>query len=189
MVFRRRPPIGQRPARRRLRPLRRAAIRQLRIANQMYDQGNWAQAAERFERLASGAAERTLPQAPQLFLRAGRARIAAGEPEIGIGHLHQAVNFMGQFGQIQRLNQLRPRLMNELKQHGLEREAVELDHVIHKLLDQHGQSTSGPDSSSLTSRLPTKCPSCGDTLRPDEIEWIDARSGVCAYCGSVVQAG
>jgi hypothetical protein len=188
-MFRRRSPIGRRPAGRRVQPLKRAAIRQLRIANQMYDQGHWAQAAEHFERLASAAVEHTLPQAPLLFLRAGRARIAAGEAEIGIGHLHHAIHLLGQSGQIQRLNLLRPRLINDLKQHGFEREAVELDQAIHKLLDQHGQLEQGIEPVSPTHHLPGKCPSCGGTLRPDEIEWIGAHSGVCSYRGSVVQAG
>jgi hypothetical protein len=189
MVFRRRPPIGQRPVGRRIHPLRRAAIRQLRIANQMYDQGQWAQAAEQFECLASAAIEHTFPQAPQLFLRAGRARIAAGESEIGIGHLHQAVHLLGQFGQIRRLNLLRPRLIRELKEYGFEREAVELDQAIHKVLDQYGPPDGEIEPAGPANRLPGKCPSCGGTLRPDEIEWIDACSGVCSYCGSVVQAG
>jgi len=37
-------------------------------------------------------------------------------------------------------------------------------------------------------RLPGKCPQCGGPLRSDEVDWIDAQSAECPYCGSVVQA-
>jgi len=35
--------------------------------------------------------------------------------------------------------------------------------------------------------LPPACPQCGAPLRSDEVEWIDARSVECVYCGSVVR--
>jgi hypothetical protein len=34
--------------------------------------------------------------------------------------------------------------------------------------------------------LPTNCPKCGAPLRADEIEWVDAITASCSFCGSVV---
>ena len=31
------------------------------------------------------------------------------------------------------------------------------------------------------------CPSCGASLRPDEVEWLDDVTAECAYCGSPVR--
>jgi hypothetical protein len=35
-------------------------------------------------------------------------------------------------------------------------------------------------------QLPPQCPKCGGNIRRDEVEWIDATSAACDYCGSVV---
>jgi DNA-directed RNA polymerase subunit RPC12/RpoP len=35
-------------------------------------------------------------------------------------------------------------------------------------------------------RLPAKCPQCGGTVHPMEVEWADDRTVLCAYCGSVL---
>ena len=188
MVFRRRPPLRRRPYGPGRRPIKRAAIRQLRIAHRLFNEGQWDRAAQQFERLASAAEDRGLPQAPQLFLLSGRTRIENGELAIGFKHLHHAVQLFGQFGQIQRLILIRPRLSSELKQRGLDREAVELDNAIHDLLDRSPVAKSASNPPSSRGRLPVKCPSCGGALRPDEVVWFDPLSAACAYCGSVVQA-
>ncbi len=39
-----------------------------------------------------------------------------------------------------------------------------------------------------TVRLPSKCPSCGATLSPEDIDWIGPLEAKCAYCGGVVHA-
>ena len=187
MVFRRRLPLRRRPYGPGRRPIKRAAIRQLRIAHRLFDEGQWNKAAEQFERLASAAEDRGFPQAPQLFLLSGRARIEDGELAIGVKHLHHAVQLFGQFEQIQRLILIRPRLSSELKQRGLDREAVELDNAIHDLLDRSPVAKSASNPPSSSGRLPVKCPSCGGALRPDEVVWFDPLSAACAYCGSVVQ--
>lgn len=35
-------------------------------------------------------------------------------------------------------------------------------------------------------RLPGRCPQCGAPLRSDQVEWVDAQSAECPYCGGVV---
>lgn len=187
MVFRRRSSRWRRNPGPGRRPIRRAAIRQLRNAHDLMDAGQWSQAAELFERLASAAEDHGLTQAPQLFLRSGRARIENGDRVIGIKHLQHAVHLFGQTGQIHRLYQIRLRLISELKQRGFDRDAVELDSAIHDLLDRSTTAGTHVDPQSSRGHLAVKCPSCGGTLRPDEMEWLDRLSGVCAYCGSVVQ--
>jgi hypothetical protein len=38
-----------------------------------------------------------------------------------------------------------------------------------------------------TLRLPKACPQCSAPMLDAEVEWIDAHSAECAYCGAVVQ--
>jgi hypothetical protein len=185
MAFRRRLPRRRRPAAYRARPLRRAALKQLQRANQLFDDEQWLAAAEHFEQLAAAAADRGFPQAPQLFLRAGRARIENGDHTKGLNHLNEAVTLFGQFGQFHRLNLIRTRIVDGLKDHGLEREAIELDQTIHAILDKQGDRIGSPFQPDASLRFPPKCTSCGANMRPDEIEIIDTKTAVCGYCGSV----
>lgn len=70
---------------RRFRRRRRAFrhINRLRSAHQLYDMGNFFDAAVVFEELASLAESRSRPRAPQLLLQAGRAYAKAGEHKTG----------------------------------------------------------------------------------------------------------
>ncbi len=185
MVFRKRPPRHRRPFQPIRRPLRRAVLRQLRIANELLDAGKMQQAAEQFEQLATKAAARDYPQAAQLFLRAGRARLEANQTAVGLAHVNQAVMLFAQNGQVDRLYKLRPRLIEALKQHGLEREAIELDRAIHDILDKNPQTQTHLSTSQPKLGFPAKCKFCGANLRPDEMEILDQMTGVCGYCGSI----
>ncbi len=41
--------------------------------------------------------------------------------------------------------------------------------------------------SSLSAHLPTKCQSCGATIRPDEIKWLNDVTAECRYCGTPIK--
>ena len=36
--------------------------------------------------------------------------------------------------------------------------------------------------------LPAKCDGCGAPLVPDEVEWHDAHTAECPYCGTIAKA-
>ncbi len=185
-MFRRRPFRRLQTAAGRSRPLRRVALNQLRLANRYFDEGKWHEAAEVYESLANAAEKRGMPQTPQLYLRAGRSWLQHGDHEAGIKLLKHAVRSFPQFGQTGRLYHIRPRLVDGLNQLGFEREAVELNQLIHGLLDQSPPITTS--AFDRQGRFPAKCVSCGATLRPDEMEFLDPQTGVCGYCGSVNHA-
>ena len=44
-----------------------------------------------------------------------------------------------------------------------------------------------PASPAQGKRLPSNCPHCGAAARSDEVDWIDAQSAECNYCGGVIQ--
>ena len=187
MRFRRRPPRWRRPIGFKPRPIRRALLQELKNAHRSFDSGRWEEAALQFENIATILERRRLPQAPQLFVRAGRARLAFGDHAAGVSHLAHAINLFAQYGQIQRLHQIRPRILQSLRDLGLEREAVELDLTMHAVLDQQATEASSPLSGSRI-KFPPKCSSCGGTVRPDEMEIMEGRTGVCVYCGSIIPA-
>ena len=96
-MFRRRPP------RRALRPLRSSARRRvsqaLMTANQMFESGNYQEAAERFEAIAQAAKTRGGPRAPQFYLQAGRARILTGQTEAGLTDLKHGLSLYAKRGE------------------------------------------------------------------------------------------
>jgi hypothetical protein len=150
-------------------------------------EGNFKEAGALFEELALGAARRGIPRAPQLFLQAGHAFVKAEDSEHGIELLKRGLKSMGKMGQLRRLPAASQRVLSELQSLGLQEESTKLEEEINQLLAQWGVSLAAPTHQSKL-HLPAKCPQCGGTVHPQEVEWIDERSASCDYCGSILEA-
>ena len=186
-MFRRRPL-------RALRPVVRAAVASsvprvppvLQRANQLMADGDYRAAAEAFEMLARGAESRGIPRAPHLYLRAGQARLLAGETEVGMAHLRLALSRMAASGQWQVLDQAGSRVVAELNEAGLTKEAQEISEYVKSALAgaPAGYAQAGTAGGKA---LPTHCPGCGGPLRASETTWLDSLTAECPYCGSPVR--
>jgi hypothetical protein len=180
----------RRSGRRALRPLRSAARRgasqALITANQMFESGNFQEAAERFEAIARAAETRGGPRTPQFYLQAGRARLLAGQTETGLANLKQGLSLYAKRGEWLHLRRAGRRTVNELNERGLTEAAQEINTWLNGAVPADSQNI--PET--IPTRkpvLPTHCPSCGAALRPDEVEWLDDITAECAYCGSPVR--
>ncbi|MCJ7624372.1 MAG: hypothetical protein MUO76_12785 [Anaerolineaceae bacterium] len=64
-------------------------------------------------------------------------------------------------------------------------QAQELDTWLEEILPDRARETHiGVNTVSLNKRkifLPTKCPSCGGRVHPDEIEWVDEQMVECSF--------
>jgi hypothetical protein len=141
----------------------------LQEANFAFDKGEYGRAGELFERIAETAAARGGPRAPLFYLQAGRARILAGQTALGMPSLKRGLELLAQRGQLPRLQQDGMRVISELNERGLNKEAAEIEAWL---------KTVSPVVPSLESSLkrpvlPTHCPACGAAVRPDEVEWLD----------------
>ncbi|HLO31185.1 MAG TPA: hypothetical protein VK249_18695 [Anaerolineales bacterium] len=156
----------------------------LQEANFAFDKGEYGRAAELFEQIAQTAAARGGPRSSLFYLQAGRARILAGQIQLGMPALKRGLELLAQRGQFPRLQQAGMRVIAELNQRGLKNEASEMEAWLKTVLP------SVPSIAPVPKRpvLPTHCPSCGAALRPDEVEWLDEVTAECAYCGSPVRA-
>lgn len=177
--FRRRVPGG-------IPPRRQAAMARLQRAHQLMSEGSFKEAGTIFEELALGAARRRLPRAPQLHLQAGNAFIKAGEHEHGIDLLRRGLNLMEKMGQHRRLPAVSKRILDELHTSGLTEERDALEKEIEQMLSQRGMSLS-VEAQEKKPKLPGKCPQCGGTVHPQEVEWIDDTRATCNYCGSILE--
>jgi hypothetical protein len=155
----------------------------LQEANFVFDKGEYGRAGELFERLAETAAARNRPRAPIFFLQAGRARILAGQISLGMPSIKRGLELLAQREQFARLQNAGARVVSELQERGLQREASEVETWLKTALP----STTSFDAPDGRPVLPTHCPSCGAAVRPDEVEWLDSASAECAYCGSPIR--
>lgn len=172
------------------RQLRQGGPRQvppiLQEANLAFDKGEFGRAAELFERIAESADARGGPRAPLFHLQAGRARVHAGQAALGIPSLKRGLSLLAQRQQYQRLINFRIRVLNELQERGLTKEASDLEAWLKTILPSPSEMTTHLPPSKKPI-LPTHCPQCGAAIRPDEVDWLDEITAECGYCGSPVR--
>jgi hypothetical protein len=157
----------------------------LQEANFAFDKGDYGRAAELYERIAQVADARGGPRAPILHLQAGRSRIYAGQTALGMPSLQRGLELFTQRGQLQKLQNAGSRVVMELKERGLTKEAAEIEAMLKGVVPSMPMAAEPAPAKKPV--LPTHCPSCGAPLRPDEVEWLDDVTAECGYCGSPVR--
>lgn len=148
-----------------------------------FDKGQYGRAGELFEKLAETASARSGARAPIFYLKAGHARILAGQTALGMPSLRRGLELLAEREQFFRLQNAGRRVITELKERGLDKEAAEIEIWLRTRLPAEA-SLDEPGKRPI---LPTHCPSCGAAVLPDEVEWLDESTAECAYCGSPVR--
>lgn len=148
-----------------------------------FDKGEYGRAGELFEKLAETAFARGGPRTPLFYLKAGQARILAGQTALGMPSVRRGLELLAEREQFQRLQNAGKRVIAELNERGLGNEASEIE----TLLRTQRPSETPSDRPQPRPPLPTHCPSCGAAVLPDEVEWLDESTAECAYCGSPIR--
>lgn len=188
-MFRRRPfrrPLMGRP------PLAEPARRALMHAHRLMEAGNYAEAAQAFELLASEAQARgMLNRAPQLYFQASRAHMLAGQLPAALESLYKGLGLLAEAQRWQGLYKAGLRAVAELKQQGHAKEAEQVQAWIDAAVKDHPeakQAALAAPAPGRPRRIPAKCPFCGGSIKPNEVEWLDDSTAECPYCGSPVQS-
>lgn len=181
----RRVALGGLRARRILRPLGPPALRRLRHAHARREAGDFLAAAREYHDLGVLGESQGIARSVQAFLLAGECYLKAGARDEGLADLRHAVEAARTFGQSDRLAAAGPRIAEELRQSGLAAEAQAFLEMLGPARAPHAGSI--PAVAPAPRRLPPKCLSCGGGVHPGEVEWADAYSVLCDYCGSVIQ--
>ena len=156
----------------------------LRRAQEFMAAGNYSQALQIFEQLAHRSEEHFPERTPFLFLQAGRAAILSGETKVGVAHLRRGLTIFASQGRIPKMRAFGQRAIEELKARDLNAEADEIASLLNANLPKEiSVANFAPAKKPV---LPTHCPSCGASVRLDEVEWLDDVTAECAYCGSPV---
>ncbi len=179
-MFRRRP----------LRP-RRAPVDRARLllnhANRLFDGGQYLQAARLFEQLAQGASRRQLPRAPFLSLQAGKAYLFGGQQDQGMALIQAGLKALAVEKRWPELERVGRRMVAELAEQGFTGPSEQITAWLDETLS--GIETPRPRQGAAgKASLPTKCPSCGGSVDPQAVAWLDEVTAECLYCGSAIRA-
>lgn len=181
-LFRRRPAV----------PLR---VRQaLNRAHRLMAEEQFAEAAGIFERLSTEAEQRNMPiRAADLALQTSRAYFAAASVETALDWAKRALRLFAQGGRVGRVPPALSKMSAALRQAGYAAQAGQLEQQVEQMLAEMGLSPEevrrrAPQMSEEHGSLPPRCASCGAPLIPDEVEWRDAHTAECPYCGAIVKA-
>jgi hypothetical protein len=185
--FRRRPPPGRPP----LPPnVRRALAR----ANSLLAEGRFAEAADIFAELSEEAQQHgMLVRAADLALQSSRAHLFADDVEAALERAKEALRLLVRGGRAGRVGRVLPRMTAAMCHRGYDAQADQLEQEAARALEEVGLSLDevGPRVPQVTAgrgTLPAQCSGCGAQLVPDEVEWHDAHTAECLYCGTVIKA-
>jgi hypothetical protein len=203
-MFRRRP-ARRRPLRRPPKPLRPAvpsprrplasrALKVLARANRLMAGGQFAGAAEIFGRLSEEAERRDMTvRAADLALQASRAHFAADAVEAALAWAREGLRLLVRGGRVGRVPTVLAKITAALRKKGYSVQADQLEQEVTQALEGVGLSLDEARQQVLRvpeerGDLPAQCSGCGAPLVPDEVEWHDARTAECLYCGTIIKA-
>ena len=158
----------------------------LQRANQLMSTGSYMEAAGAYEQLARAAEARGGPRAPFFYIQAGRAHIMDGQIPAGLEYLQRGFGLFAVRGQAGKVFNVGNRIVGELNQRGLSKEAQQLSSYIKSLVPNFDGNLNAA-SQDKRPPLPTHCPGCGAPVRVDEVDWLDDITAECAFCGSPVR--
>jgi tetratricopeptide (TPR) repeat protein len=156
--------------------------------------GQFAEAAKIFDHLSKEAKERgMLVRAADLALQASRAHFAADDVEAALERAKEALRLLVRGGRGGRVPRVLSRMTAALREKGYDAQADQLEQEAAQALEEVSLSLDevrqrAPQVSERRGSLPAHCSGCGAPLVPDEVEWHDAHTAECLYCGMVVKA-
>ena len=150
-------------------------------------------AAAIYGRLSEGAREHgMLVRAGDLALQAARAHFAAADEESTLQWAREGMRLLIRGGRAGRVARLLPRITSTLRENGHDAEADQLEQEAAQELERMGLSLDAldqrePQATERRGTLPSRCSGCGAPLVPGEVEWHDAHTAECIYCGAVIK--
>jgi hypothetical protein len=215
-MFRRRPPRRRPPGRRRPlrpsrgpRPLPPRVRRALDRANRLMASQRFAQAAVIFDRLSEQASRRDrFVPAAALSLQSFRAHFSAGDVDTALERAREGLRLLIRGGRAGRVPNVLARMTAVLRGKGYGAQAGQLErqaaHELEGIGLSLGDGTPAPSNvegstapppmveeargrTVSAGSLPASCSGCGAPLIPGEVEWHDAHTAECLYCGAVVK--
>jgi hypothetical protein len=157
-------------------------------------EGQFTEAASIYERLCVEGEERGfVARAADFALQAARARFAAGDVDAALVHAEEGLHLLARGGRPGRIPRALSKMTDRLREKGYDIQADELMRKAERMLSEVGLSLEevrrrAPRVLEERGTLPAKCSGCAAPVVPDEVEWHDAQTAECLYCGTVLKA-
>ena len=152
--------------------------------------GRYVEAGRLFGELADHARDNGRPlRSAQLSLQAARAWLESGDGNAAALRAQHAAQQFIAGGRPGRAARMVHNIANALRSRGFEPQAAALEQDTQARLAAVGLSLDSvrmEPAPPQQGTLPPTCSQCGGPLRADEVEWINATSAECPYCGSTV---
>ena len=156
---------------------------------QLMTQGRFADAANVFKQIGEEASRHgRVPAAVRGALLSSRALTQAKQPDEALAQARRALDWMVTAGSPMRATRAMPMIIALLRGHGFNAQASTLEKETTKRLAEAGLKLGTFPPGGQAHSLPPTCPQCAGPLRSDSVEWIDAASIECPWCGSTVKA-
>ena len=157
-------------------------------AHSLMEQGQYPEAAAAFSQIAEVARSRGGSRAPFFFIQAGRATVLAGQVDQGIASIRQGLELLAAGARWPELQRVGQAVVDQLTEMGYPEQAGVMRDWLASSLE--GKAVTAPVTTPKTAQrvLPTRCPSCGASVNSKEIEWLDALTAECLFCGGPIRA-
>ncbi len=159
----------------------------LERANQLLANGKPAEAAPLFAQLAGATEAGGHPRlAANLHARAAHAYADGGDGSSALVQARSALNLFLEYRMMRRAPVFYANITRKLNDRGMTAAA---NHLLQEFGSQVSALPANPAAGQPHhGTLPTHCPNCGAPVRGDEVEWVDANTAECDYCGSPIRA-
>jgi len=165
-------------------PRRQAFEARIAQAHSFFDSGEFLQSAQLFEELGAIAEARNGPRAPRFYMQAGRGYLFARKVSEGMTLLEKGRQQFIQTGRSDVAARICFWLKDEAKSLGLAEQAE----IISKWALKNTNANFTTPASAPHPQLPLKCPSCGASIHPNDVNWLDNSTAECEFCGSSLRA-
>lgn len=165
------------------------ARQRLMEAHQRYQDGQYAEAAERFGRMAEVARERNMPQiAAHLSAKAAASHAQLGDAGQMRSWLDRAVSDARQVTDKDRTARTFGTLVQVLRGSPLAGSADEIEAELRQQLGVTPKASEGGGTvnRSMRRQLPQRCSACGAPVSGAEVQFNEDGSADCNFCGSIL---
>jgi hypothetical protein len=157
-------------------------------AHNLMAEERYEEAAEAYSQIAEVARSRGGPRAPFFLLQAGRAFVLSGKLAEGMERINEGLQLLADAGRWSELHRVGQNIVNQLSDQGHAEASRQVAGWLEKTLAGKPVAPSVGRRPAAQPVLPTRCPGCGASVNPKEVEWLDERTAQCDFCGGSLRA-
>lgn len=163
-------------------------LQTLTQANRLAANNQSQQAAPLFTALAQEMEASQHPRrAANLHAQASHAFADSSNGAQALFHARTALSLFIQYQMAERTPRFYNNITQKMHNHGMVQEATALEKEFGPGIAGQTTPTQPAVGATARGRLPAACPKCGAPVHSGEVNWLDATSAECDFCGSVLQ--